>query len=83
MVMRDETNCPMAVIINKMSDQNLGGIYASESQYTLSVNPTHRLSLILCDPRMPSTARTSSGITAANRNTIRMSYESVSADSYE
>ncbi len=50
MVMRDEMNCPMAETINKKSDQNLQGIYASGGEYTRSVNRIHRLRLTLCDP---------------------------------
>ena len=77
-VMRDEMNCPTAEIISKMSDQNLQGRCASGNGYTRSVNLIHWLRLILCDPRMPSVARTRSGIAAANRNTIRTSYKSAS-----
>lgn len=77
-VMRDEMNCPTAEIISKMSGQNLQGICASGNGYTRSESLIHWLRLILCGPRMPSVARTRSGIAAANRNTIRTSYKSAS-----
>lgn len=74
-VIRDEMNWPMAEIIKKVSDQNLRGMGSSgDPKRNESFNVTHRLSLIGCEPRIPSIARISSGIAAKNRKTIRTSY---------